>query len=64
MDDADRADRSMAVIMQDNLEHAHKDEVLAEFTGFCLYCEEPMSDPGRRWCDAQCRDDWQLENMV
>jgi hypothetical protein len=27
-------------------------------TGFCLNCGEPLSD-GRRWCDADCRDDWQ-----
>ena len=30
-------------------------------TGFCLFCDEPLA-PERRWCDAQCRDDWQSEN--
>lgn len=29
-----------------------------EATGYCLFCEEPLED-GRRWCDAECRDDWQ-----
>jgi len=27
-------------------------------TGVCLCCGEPVTD-GRRWCDADCRDDWQ-----
>ena len=30
-------------------------------TGFCLFCDEPVA-PERRWCDAECRDDWQSEN--
>ncbi|PZQ21150.1 MAG: hypothetical protein DI569_12860 [Sphingopyxis macrogoltabida] len=29
-------------------------------TGHCLNCGEPMPE-GRRWCDADCRDDWQAE---
>ncbi|WP_274585342.1 hypothetical protein V9W64_10550 [Neisseria leonii] len=32
----------------------------AEPTGSCLYCEEPLSD-GLRWCNADCRDDWERE---
>jgi hypothetical protein len=27
-------------------------------TGFCLWCGEEL-DPPRRWCNAECRDDWQ-----
>ena len=27
-------------------------------TGFCLNCEEPLED-GHRWCDADCRDDFE-----
>lgn len=30
-------------------------------TGCCLFCDEPLED-GRRWCNSDCRDDWQLEN--
>lgn len=29
-----------------------------EPTGLCLSCEAPLPE-GRRWCDADCRDDWQ-----
>lgn len=31
-------------------------------TGRCLFCEESVTD-GRRWCDAECRDDWERENV-
>lgn len=27
-------------------------------TGRCLNCGEPVSS-GRRWCNAECRDEWQ-----
>lgn len=27
-------------------------------TGWCLNCEEILSE-GERWCDAECRDDWE-----
>lgn len=28
--------------------------------GKCLYCDEPLM-VGKRWCNAECRDDWQAE---
>ena len=31
-----------------------------ESTGHCLYCGEELSD-GRRWCNADCRDEWEKE---
>jgi len=34
----------------------HNQEVKA--TGWCLYCSEPLSK-GLRFCDADCRDDWE-----
>lgn len=30
-------------------------------TGRCLYCDN-LLEPGRRWCDSICRDDWEAEN--
>lgn len=27
-------------------------------TGFCLNCDEPLA-AGHRWCDADCRDDYE-----
>lgn len=29
-------------------------------TGHCHFCGEAVP-PGHRWCDADCRDDWQRE---
>jgi len=26
--------------------------------GACYNCSEPLA-PGQRWCDADCRDDWE-----
>lgn len=28
-------------------------------TGTCLFCGLVVTG-GRRWCDAECRDEWQL----
>ena len=27
--------------------------------GFCHYCSEPIGQ-GERWCNVDCRDDWEL----
>ena len=29
--------------------------------GSCYNCDEPVADP-KRFCDAACRDDWQLSH--
>lgn len=29
-------------------------------TGVCLHCGEALCD-GLRWCDAECRDAWQVD---
>lgn len=30
-------------------------------TGFCLFCDADVAE-GLRWCDSDCRDDWEREN--
>jgi hypothetical protein len=35
---------------------------LPKGTGACLYCGGPLHD-GRRWCDADCRDDHQRKTQ-
>lgn len=30
-------------------------------TGFCYYCGEPLTNRQRRFCDADCRDDYERE---
>lgn len=57
---ADILDQAMAVEeLHRNLalQHRRQGPAIAE-TGFCLNCEAPVP-AGHRWCDADCRDDWQ-----
>lgn len=44
------------------LKQSLKPVATAVFTGFCLNCDEPVQHP-RRWCDAECRDDWEKERL-
>jgi hypothetical protein len=59
MDDADRAQ------LQEERQHAARIAARAPAgpapAGHCLYCGTPLP-PGRRWCDADCRDDWAAEH--
>lgn len=32
-------------------------------SGFCLNCGEPVRPP-RRWCDKDCRDDWEMVERI
>ena len=56
MDEADRAQ-----------EHIEREEALRRraarapdlpYAGACYWCGEPLPPP-QRWCDAECRDDWE-----
>lgn len=31
--------------------------------GRCYFCNSPV-EPDARWCDADCRDDWQIEERA
>jgi hypothetical protein len=33
-------------------------QVTTTHTGFCANCGEPV-EPKLRWCNAECRDDWE-----
>lgn len=37
-------------------------------TGFCLNCDEPLEEteeePQPRWCDSDCRDDWEKRSRL
>lgn len=60
MDDADRVTALSETTDKVNLYCSHRDEPNAHYTGYCLFCDEPVDHP-RRWCNAQCRDDWEKE---
>jgi len=60
-DDADKTDALSEMTYQSHIYTSRRDEPQAVAIGECLFCGEPV-EQGRRWCDAACRDDWQMEN--
>lgn len=57
MDDVDRtADRAEFDHIA-NLSKSRKPEG-PKPTGYCLNCGETLQ-PGQRWCDADCLEDWE-----
>lgn len=59
MDDADIAGERDEKLMSSRLKAAHDFAPEAKACGVCLNCGEPVA-PARRWCDAECREDWEL----
>lgn len=55
-DDADRAAEQQEMLLAAAL--ARRAQAGPVATGYCLHCGEPLA-PNLRWCDADCRDDWQ-----
>ena len=60
-DEVDIADEVAETILQAQIERARKEQEAVTATGYCLSCGEPIADSTRRWCDADCRDDWERE---
>lgn len=58
MDIVDRAQEELEAYERFRSQR-HRKEV--EETGYCLFCGEPLPR-GRRWCNADCRDNWEKEN--
>lgn len=57
----DAADRSQDTIELDTrLALQRRAPEAPAATGICLYCAAP-TEPGRRWCDADCRDEWEAQ---
>ena len=63
MDLADQAQTQNSIAEQHNLLTSRKPEG-PKATGYCFGCGEqfPPSDKTRRFCDADCRDDWEAAN--
>lgn len=57
MDEADIAQPLIEARIEAGIKAASEAKWL-EATGRCLNCGEELAD-GARWCDADCRDDWQ-----
>jgi hypothetical protein len=61
-DEIDLADDIISTMLTAQIEKARKQQETAQATGFCLHCDEPITELGRRWCDSDCRDDWEADN--
>ena len=61
-DEIDLANDRAALAVDAALRLAHDAALhpVVEATGLCLFCGEPLA-AGLRWCDADCRDDWQRQ---
>lgn len=55
-DDIDRATELQELMNRAAQQQRRASGPLA--TGFCLSCGEALKN-GRRWCDAECRDDFE-----
>ena len=58
MDEADLAESNSEFIARINRYESLKEEPIAIATGYCLFCDEPL-EAGRRWCNVDCRNDWE-----
>lgn len=58
VDEANQTDDYLVNVMIGN---AKRHETVAKETGYCLSCGKPTNNIKRRWCNADCRDDWERE---
>jgi len=57
-DVGDQAHQVSEFFLRTSLADCDRALMVAQATGRCLWCNEPLAD-GRRWCDAECRDEWE-----
>ncbi|MBI4997839.1 MAG: DUF2116 family Zn-ribbon domain-containing protein [Rhodocyclales bacterium] len=58
MDIIDRANEVAAIAVEARISVSADAPAEVEAVGVCLNCSAPVPD-GHRWCDADCRNDWQ-----
>lgn len=59
MDDVDIAEKNQQLFLAVALRnHVKERRESPKNSGFCLNCGEKITQK-ERWCDADCRDDWQ-----
>lgn len=56
-DEIDRANEQAERNLAQSMRLRHP--VGPEATGYCLFCDEVVG-AGHRWCDALCRDQWEV----
>lgn len=58
MDDADRAQQVEELQREVAVQAAREALPALPDVGYCYYCDE-ATERGKRFCDDDCRDDWQ-----
>lgn len=59
MDEVDITNDRAEADLQRRIDAARRVNMV-QSTGLCLYCGTSL-EPGARWCDVDCRDDWEKE---
>lgn len=62
-DIADKGNDRMQEIIDDAVAKYRRGPKGTPGVGVCLNCSA-MLDDDRRWCDNDCRDDWETRNML
>lgn len=61
MDEIDKANERAQELLEESL--AKRKEQGPPPCGFCCFCQAPVPK-GHRWCDIDCRQDWEREQQV
>lgn len=57
--DDEKAQEIAEAMIDHGLRAARQASQLPPATGRCFNCQEALDDPETRFCDTDCRDDWQ-----
>ena len=61
-DEADCSDEKIAAAIQNGIDRARKQTAMP-YTGECYFCGSVVRK-SMRFCDADCRDDWDAEQRA
>lgn len=62
MDKADKTQENAELYLSTALYKSRRHEPDIVPIGQCLFCGDPVAEQ-RRWCDADCRDEWERANV-
>jgi hypothetical protein len=60
-DVVDRANDLVEMTLENCIKKVTAKASIPKGIGICIECGEPVEGE-RRWCDVDCRDDWQRQN--
>ncbi|WP_341674972.1 hypothetical protein [Niveibacterium sp. SC-1] len=63
MDDMDRTQQLCETMLDRQLGAAREYRPAVQAMGACHNCGECLAE-GKRWCDADCRNDWQARQHM